>query len=309
MTPTTARARNLPQVKVPLLPTFYFTDVAGSVSAVTDSSPIIRQLEREWPERSIIPPDPAAAFIDMLLEDYGDEWLTKAMFHYRWSYAADIKRGGDVLPLWRGLSRSNDEIAKESRAITERQIARLRFVGSNATTAPVIEESYRRLLGLIDDHLRAQPYLFGSRPGSSDFAFYGQLTQLAQFDPTPMALTLELAPRVYAWSTLMEDLSGEEPSPSDWLTGNSVPETLEAILREVGRTYVPVMLANARALGFGAKEVEATIDGLAWVQAPFPYQRKCLQWLREAYAALPEEHRRRVDPLLATSGCAALVAA
>jgi hypothetical protein len=38
----------------------------------------------------------------------------------------------------------------------------------------------------------------GSRPGSSDFAVYGQLTQLAQFDPTPMAQAVRYAPRVCA---------------------------------------------------------------------------------------------------------------
>jgi len=309
MTTATARARGMPQVKVPLLPTFYFPDATGAFEAVTDSSPIIRRLEREWPGRSIIPPDPAVAFIDMLLEDYGDEWLTKAMFHYRWAYPADIKRGGDVLPLWRGVSRPDAKVAEQGKAIADRQISRLRFVGSNPTTAPVIEQSFVRFLDLLNNHLRTHPYLMGKRPGSSDFAVHGQLTQLAQFDPTPMALTLERTPRVYAWSTLMEDLSGDEPNEVDWLTGTTIPTTLKDILKEVGRTYVPVMLANVRALTTNAQQVETMVDGKAWVQAPFPYQGKCVRWLEEAYASLDAPSRTTVDKILNGAGCEALIAA
>ena len=36
----------------------------------------------------------------------------------------------------------------------------------------------------------------------------------------------------------------------------------------------------------GDAEVRLTIDGAPWVQQPFPYQARCLQWLRERYAAL-----------------------
>ena len=50
------------------------------------------------------PADPALAFLNYLLEDYADEWLTKAMFHYRWHYPADIALAGEVLPRWRDLT-------------------------------------------------------------------------------------------------------------------------------------------------------------------------------------------------------------
>jgi len=38
------------------------------------------------------------------------------------------------------------------------------------------------------------------------------------------------------------------------------------------------------------------------VQNPFVYQAKCLQWLREAYAALQAADRRRVDGVLKDTG-------
>lgn len=104
----------------------------------------------------------------------------------------------------------------------------------------------------------------GKRPGACDFAVFGQLTQLAMFDPTPMALTFAQTPRVCGWVTLMEDLSGEEPAEKDWFTGAAMPATIKAILREIGRTYVPVMLANAEAVAAGGVQVEASVDGELW---------------------------------------------
>ena len=80
------------------------------------------------------------------------------------------------------------------------------------------------------------------------------------------------------------------------------------LLAEVGRVYVPFLLANAEALAQGAAEVRATIDGRAWVQRPFPYQGKCLGWLRQAHAALEPGERAALDVLLADTGCAALFA-
>ncbi len=298
--------QGLPEPRVALLPTFYFPDAAGEVEAVVDSTPIIRRLESEYAHRSVLPADPVLAFLDYLIEDYADEWLTKAMFHYRWHYSADIERAGQILPRWRNLTASDADIAPMSRFIAERQISRLYVVGSNDTTAPVIEDAYRRFLDLFRAHLTSGGFTLGRRPGACDFGLYGQLTQLATFDPTPMAETLARAPQVYAWVTVVEDLSGLEPTRADWFTLEELPDTLGALLAEVGRTYVPVLLANASAVDRGAAEVRTEVDGRTWIQQPFPYQAKCLQWVRQAYVTLDEGDRATVDRVLSGTGCEAL---
>jgi glutathione S-transferase len=299
---------DLPRPKVQLLPTFYLPNDQGELEAVVDSSPIIRRLERDFEGRSVLPHDPAVAFLDELIEDYADEWLTKAMFHYRWAYADDIDRAGTILPLWRGLSMTEADHAAAKKMFSDRQIGRLYVVGSNAVTGPVIEASYRRFLEAFEAHLKTQPFILGQRPGAGDFAVYGQLTQLTHFDPTPMALTLKIAPRVFAWVDLMEDMSGLTPKDTDWINPAAVPETLVGLLKEIGRVYPPVMLANAKALMSGADQVETEVEGLPWRQPPFPYQAKCLQWLRASHGALTGASRAQVDALMQASGCAALFA-
>jgi glutathione S-transferase len=295
-------AEGLPQPKVSLLPTFYFPDASGQMQAVTDSTPIIRRLEGMFQGRSARPSNPALALIDAILEDYGDEWLTKAMFHYRWHYEADIARAAAILPAWRMSQTSDAQLKAAGETISGRQIPRLRYVGSNEKTWDLIEASYVRYLAAMEAHLREHRFLLGARPGCGDFGVFGQLTQLACFDPTPMALTLEKAPRVYAWTTGMEDQTGLEPKDSDWFDPANLPATVKALLAEVGRVYAPLLLANAQAVQSGAAEVQVEIDGKPWVQQPFPYQAKCLMWLREEYAALDAANRATADAALAGTG-------
>jgi glutathione S-transferase len=296
------------QPKVSLLPTFFFKNDAGDEVAVTDSTPLIRRFEKEYEGRAAIPTDPALAFVNMLLEDYGDEWLTKAMFHYRWHYEADIKKAGDILPRWRGISQLEEQAQKMGDFVRERQIARLSYVGSNDVTTPVIEESFKRFIHLLDKHLTDLPFLMGERPGSCDFAIYGQLTCLALFDPTPSAIILKECPRVYAWVEVLEELSGYQVSEQDWVDLDQAPETLKNILAEVGRIYAPYLIGNAKAVMGKANLLEMELDDRQWRQNPFTYQAKCLHWLREAYNALGNSDRVRVDKFLDGTGVLQLFA-
>ncbi|HEV7158819.1 MAG TPA: glutathione S-transferase family protein [Caulobacteraceae bacterium] len=303
-----AQAEALPKPRVALMPTFYFPSAAGGLEAVTDSTPIIRRLEGLYAGRSLIPTDPAGAFVDALVEDYADEWLTKPMFHYRWTYPADIAKAAKVLPAWRNPTMDEATLARAAQFVGERQIGRLGVVGSNPVTGPVIEDSYRRFLAAFEAHLAAHRFVLGGRPSACDFAIFGQLTQLAAFDPTPMAIAAELAPRTIAWVGLVEDLSGFEDAGDDTLDLAAPPASLRALLGEIGRLYAPVMIANARAVASGASEATCQVAGTAWSQAPFPYQAKCVASLRAAREALTPGDRETVDHLLAGTGCEALFA-
>ena len=295
--------KDLPEPKVQLIPVFYFEDNRGELEPMVDSTPIIRRLEEEYEGRSVIPTEPTVRFLNYLLEDFADEWLTKAMFHYRWYYDPDIKKAASILPLWRGLQMDDEQHQKAAAFVSDRQISRLHVVGSNDVTAPIIEASYRRFLEIMDGLIARQPYVLGSRPSSADFGIYAQLTQLAKFDPTPMNICLEEAPRLYAWADVVDDLSGHACEEDGWMSVSDVREVLGPILSEIGRVYAPALVANARALQAGEKQMETIIDGKSWEQPSFPYQGKCLAWINDEYKKLSLEVRGQVNDILAGTGC------
>jgi glutathione S-transferase len=284
-----------------LMPTFFFEE-AGETRAACDSTPIIRQLEAQHSGRSVLPDDPALAFIDYLVEDFADEWCTKYMFHYRWYPAADADNAGSLLPLQMDTRLSEPDWASFKQFVTERQVGRLYVVGSNDTTAPVVDASYRRFLAAMEAHLVNQKFMLGGRPGAGDFALYGQLTQLVGFDPTPRAIAHEVSMRTVAWVDQLNDQCGLEPRDEDWVSLEDQPDSLRLLLSEIGRVYAPAQLANAAAVAAGEKEWECEIDGARWTQQTFPYQAKCLKWTNELYHALDEGDRARVDGVLQGTG-------
>jgi glutathione S-transferase len=289
-----------PSPKVKLLPTFYFHGTSGP-EAMVDSTPIIQRLEAEHASRSVTPDEPLLRFLNLLIEDFADEWLTKAMFHYRWHYSEDASHAGPLLTFWLDPQLEASAARQTSEAFAQRQISRLFVVGSSALTAPVIESSYERLVGIMDRIIARQGFVLGSRPAAADFAIYGQLTQLGLVDPTPAGLLGRDSPRLRAWLERVEDLSGH--SAGQWLAPTAITEHLGELLQEIGRVYAPFLVANARAAMSGHTEFETSIDGQRWQQPVFPYQVKCLDVLRQARLSLQVDERHALDQVLAGTGC------
>ncbi len=288
---------NLP----PVIPVLVFPD--GRV--MNDSTPLAYALEREHADRSIVPDDPAQAYLSDLLEDFGDEWVTKLMFHYRWYYAADRAFAQDWVVTSRDPVMAPAERQVAMKMFNDRQVGRMAMVGCTEQNRPILEDSYRSILDTLAAHFRRQPFLFGSRPALADFGLFGQLQILAA-DPTPMAEMRARAVDVYCWLLRLDDASGVEGAWAD--PNQPLPGTVMDLLRHCGATYLPFLAANLKALQDGREEVALEVAGRPYAQAPFRYQAKCFDALRKKLAALAPDVRRRLDPVLEEAGCLGYIA-
>lgn len=283
------------RVKPAVIPVIQYPD--GSYH--NDSTPMILDLERLHPgERSVLPDDPADAFLAFLLEDMADEWGTKLMFHYRWFAERDQVQ----LSRWLAFDRLDglDQILSFADAFRARQVGRMALVGCTPENAPVIEETARRLLSIFEAQVPERKYLFGTRPSWAEFSWYGQLSQLI-VDPSPNDLMREIAPFTTRWVMQMDDASGIE---GEWTPEARAP-AVELLLAFAGEVYFPYLLANAAAVARGDDTFTVELLGKPWTQGAFRYQAKCLANLRTAFAALDDKARAGLEPLLARTGCLA----
>lgn len=290
-------------VRPKLMPVAVFPDGGTHV----DSTPIALEMERRHPgERSILPDDPGKALLACLIEDMADEWLTKMLFHYRFSFAPDQRYAAfwvmdDATP---DLAQGQDfEAAVE--AFVERQLGRTAIVGVTPENAPVIEAGFLRLLDGLNAAIRGDRFLFGDRPSLADFGLYAQLRTLAT-DPTPQAIIRARAPHLEHWVRRVDDCSGVDGAWRDPSQGPSASARL--LLEMAGDSYLPFLLANADALTAGKAMLEVKLPGGRYRQPPFAYQVKCLGALRSRYAALSAAAKAAVDPLLAETGCLPVLA-
>lgn len=279
--------------KLPLIPCLACPDGTG----LQDSTPIIEKLELQYPQPSVHPEDPALDFLSALIEEYADEWGNKPMFHYRWYYEPDAESAAlriaqETVPLG-----SPPAVAEQmAGAIKSRMVPRLPFVGSgrgNVANAAFIEDSFRRLLAICEEHLATRPYLFGGRPAMADFGLYGQLKELLS-DPTPGALMRQTAPRCCAYVARMESPQVQ----GDFESFAMLAPGLSRLLREeIGAVFLPWSDANAQALAAGQTQFTVRLGNIDFTQETQKYHAKSLAEIRRKFSAVQD-----IAPLRGTLG-------
>ncbi len=280
--------------KLPLVPLVVTPDDQG----MQDSTPIMEKMEALNPEPSIHPGDAAAAFASALLEEYGDEWVNKPMFHYRWHYEPDQISTAERIAQT-AFGATGEALVKASAQVRERMVNRLHVVGSSAETKPIIEASLDGLLALLESHLDGRDYLFGGRPAFGDFGLFAQLYEMST-DPTPGAILRARAPRILAWCERMLDPADGGPFEA-WA---GLQATLMPMLKQqVAALFLPWSAANAKALMAGDEAFSVDLAGQAFSQGTAKYHARSLQVLRQRYQDLAADDRGEVDAALADSGC------
>jgi len=283
------------KVKAPVIPVLEYPD--GSFA--NDSTPLIYDLEARHAERSIVPDDPAQAFIAHLLEDFADEWLTKAMFGYRWLEEVDQKQMSQWLAFDAFKGGGAEMCSNFAATFRERQVGRMALVGCTRENFALIEASTRRVLRALEDHVVNEHCLFGTRPSLAEFGIYGQISQLG-VDPTAQSMMRAEFPSAFRWLFHVDDMSGIEGNWDE--AGAPFKPVVEALLAEVGRVYAPFLLANEAALQAGQQTFRIEVDSLPYEQGTFKYQIKCLADLRSRYGALGGDAKAQVDAALDTAG-------
>jgi glutathione S-transferase len=278
---------------LPLIPCVVTPDGRG----LQDSTPILETLEAEFPEPSIHPADPALGFLSALLEEFGDEWGNKWMFHYRWARPLDQESGATRIAQTMSADLRGEALRQAAEGIRQRMVGRVWFVGSNEATAAQIEDSYQEAVALLEAHLARRPYLFGARPAFADFGLWGQFYECWS-DPTPGQILRERAPRVTGWVERMLSPKAE----GDFERWEALAPTLLPLLeRQVGRLFLPWSDANAKAIAAGEEQFSVQLAGRTWTQKPQKYHAKSLAALRARYAAVAE--RGALDAILERAGC------
>jgi glutathione S-transferase len=265
-----------------------------------ETTTLAYDLETRHRERSVIPEDGAVRFVCDLLEDLADEWAVKPLFLYRWWNPEDQV----YVSRWAAEEWSVSETApgspEEIEDFRRRQISRMPILGATAENKPLLEQSYQRILGAFEPHVGMNTYLFGSHPSLADFAWFGQLSEMAT-DPTPMRIMREKAPFTDNWTRRLDDSSGVD---GDWYPRErALSGMAEALLRIAGELYLPFLVANAEAFARGLERMEIRVWGLPYALSPFRYQVKCLTLIREKFASLSIENRNALRPVLERTGC------
>ncbi len=279
--------------KLPLVPLVVTPDGEG----VQDSTPILERFEASYREPSVVPADPALAFVSALLEEYGDEWGNKWMFHYRWRYQPDIWSTSERIARQMMGEQGTLAVAQARAAVAERMTGRLGFVGSNEKTQPLIEASFKKALGLVEAHLATRPYLLGARPAMADFGLWAQLYEAAT-DPTPGAIMRASAPKVMGWVQRMLEPSAEGEFES---LAALTPTLMPLVKDEVAGLFLPWSQANAEAIQRGDRSFTLKLGGTDWSQEPQKYHARSLAEIRRKYAAA--RGAAGLEPLLEQSGC------
>lgn len=280
-----------------VVPAVYFPEDA---SVRNESTTIAYLLDYEHKDRPVVPLDLGAAFLSDLIEDMADEWFVKVAFLYRWGTQENATfKSRVVTGEFLGGNYHQSVLQEAAAHFSSRQQSRMPLVGATPRNAPLILESFNRLLKAMDGISSSSTFLFGNSPTLADFGLYGQLQSLAT-DPTPWKAMRDRGLGIFPYLQLLEDSSGIDPEQIDL---SNVGAATTGLLQLAADIYLPYLKSNQQALEEGRPEFCFEVLGLSYTQAPFKYHAKCYRLLQEKYNALNASARLRINEIVDLNDC------
>lgn len=277
-----------------------------------DTSEILDNLEERHPDPPLYPRTPVQRVVAYLIELYGDELGILPAMHYRWDFEESVKRAQ------LDFSLNSGRPVGEDHAFADRMAGSLPFLGVTLETAPAIEEHLRALLDALCAHFRAHRFLLGDAMSLADCGLMGPMYGHLFRDAVPQKLVRETAFEVGCW---IERMNRPPLDQQGWLPDDALAPTLRPVLGAMADGAALLLDAVAAVDAWAddhAAEDAPVPPGVGLVESRYrgvplrcgarPYTMWMVQRPLDAYLALDDAERARVDSALAGTGWEALLA-
>lgn len=217
---------------------------------IQDTTEIIDYCEEHEAGPRLHPEGGVQGVVAHLLDAFGSNYLLPLAMHYRWSYRAEqeqflqaefARATPGTLPYASRLENATKLMGKFASFLPN--------LGVRDDVTVAMEESFKELLSALEEHFRCHPYLLGGRPSRADFGMMAPLYAHLCRDPVPAFLVRTTAPNVARWTERMNVVAIPDPdypgSGADYSPGDTLPKTLEAVLRIVFAHWEPGLRADA----------------------------------------------------------------
>lgn len=206
---------------------------------LADTTPIMWMLDERYPERALFPSGVAGAIVQ-IIEEYLDEWLTRVVMHYRWSYDECTQSASSILG--KEAAPQAPHVIASMLTHWGKRVVRARGM-STEPLQQAGEAEWIRLLDHLDVQLERNDFTLGSRPSAIDAVLLGGLRGHFRPDPVP-ARVLADYPHISTWIDQAATWNGE----GKWIADPEENPFVHFMLSEMGGAYRTYILANSRAV-------------------------------------------------------------
>ncbi len=264
-----------------------------------DSTPTLAWFEERHPEPSTVPEDPALAFLALLVEDYGDEWLWRPAMWWRWVPIASRRAVGYRI----GRAFAPRPLASVLSWLFGARQRRewLWGDGVHRGNEAAVRDMLLRELEFLEDVFARRPFLLGNRPTAADFGYFASMFRHFGNDPDPAEVVRREAPRTYEWLARVWNPPGERAAPAVWQWPEI--EVWRPLLERICGDYLPYLHQNALAFREGRKRFDYRGAHLAFEGTQTTHYRVyCRERLQQQYGSLDEDARTHLEEMFAGVG-------
>lgn len=277
--------------------------------ALWDSTPIGELLNARFPAAAIVPTSPVQKVAMKILDDFVDEWLPRQALFYRWAASDALDRSAMEIAcnsMW-GRKFDNTLTPDELKQLEGLgQMVKQNFgdrvckvAGCGAEYADELNDRFKVLLKLLEDHRKSHPCFFGERASMADLALCGASVAHFTRDEVSIALIEETSPGFTTWTN---KLWYEKGGDASFLGGDEIPATLLPILEDIANHFHVYLRGNHGALQ--KKEKTLTFDyGYGPIERrAYRYSEISRQDVKVTLEALSPEDQTKVREALGGTG-------